>query len=85
MTASSCCAPTQRITSPRTVLRYRDLIQVEQSFHSAKDLTRTRPTYHSSDIASRGPLFRSFVALVLRKVLDARCGQLACTPNGATC
>jgi hypothetical protein len=43
------------ITPLQAVLRYRDLIQVEQLFRSAKALMRTRPIYHSSDAAIRGP------------------------------
>src|SRR5918994_7915030 len=38
-----------RITPLQAVLRYRDLIQVEQLFRTAKALMRTRPIYHSSD------------------------------------
>jgi hypothetical protein len=42
------------ITPLQAVLRYRDLIQVEQLFRSAKALMRTRPIYHSSNAAIRG-------------------------------
>src|SRR5215208_1666608 len=62
-----------RITPLQAVLRYRDLIQVEQLFRTAKTLMRTRPIYHSSDAAIRGHVFCSFLALVLRKELDERC------------
>jgi hypothetical protein len=62
-----------RITPLQAVLRYRDLIQVEQLFRSAKALMRTRPIYHSSDAAIRGHVFCSFLALILRKELDERC------------
>jgi hypothetical protein len=55
------------------VLRYRDLLQVEDLFRTAKALMRTRPIYHSSDAAIRGHVFCSFLALVLRKELDERC------------
>jgi hypothetical protein len=64
-----------RITPLQAVLRYRDLIQVEQLFRSAKALMRTRPIYHSSDAAIRGHVFCSFLALILRKELDARCRE----------
>src|SRR5215212_3067416 len=40
-----------RITPLQAVLRYRDLIQVEQLFRTAKALMRTRPIYHASDAA----------------------------------
>jgi hypothetical protein len=62
-----------RITPLQAVLRYRDLIQVEQLFRTAKALMRTRPIYHSSDAAIRGHVFCSFLALILRKELDERC------------
>jgi len=62
-----------RITPLQAVLRYRDLIRVEQLFRTAKSLMRTRPIYHSSDAAIRGHVFCSFLALVLRKELDERC------------
>src|SRR5215207_6708832 len=53
------------ITPLQAVLRYRDLIQVEQLFRTAKALMRTRPIYHASDAAIRGHVFCSFLALVL--------------------
>jgi Transposase DDE domain len=62
-----------RITPLQAVLRYRDLLQVEDLFRTAKALMCTRPIHHSSDAAIRGHVFCSFLALVLRKELDARC------------
>ena len=70
-----------RITPLQAVLRYRDLIQVEQLFRTAKALMRTRPIYHSSDAAIRGHVFCSFLALVLRKELDARCRGVGFQPE----
>src|SRR4051795_6310117 len=70
-----------RITPLQAVLRYRDLIQVEQLFRTAKALMRTRPIYHSSDAAIRGHVFCSFLALVLRKELDERCRKAAFRPE----
>ena len=70
-----------RITPLQAMLRYRDLLQVEQLFHSAKALMRTRPIYHSSDAAIRGHVFCSFLALVLRKELDARCRRAGIKPE----
>ena len=69
------------ITPLQAVLRYRDLIQVEQLFRSAKALMRTRPIYHSSDAAIRGHVFCSFLALILRKELDARCRAAGLQPE----
>jgi Transposase DDE domain len=72
-----------RITPLQAVLRYRDLIQVEALFRTAKALMRTRPIYHSSDAAIRGHVFCSFLALILRKELDARCRQVEFHPEWA--
>jgi hypothetical protein len=70
-----------RITPLQAVLRYRDLLQVEQIFRTAKALMRTRPIYHSSDAAIRGHVFCSFLALVLRKELDERCRRAGLRPE----
>jgi transposase len=70
-----------RITPLQAVLRYRDLIQVEQLFRTAKALMRTRPIYHSSDAAIRGHVFCSFLALILRKELDERCRTAGLRPE----
>jgi hypothetical protein len=70
-----------RLTPLQAVLRYRDLLQVEQLFRAAKALMRTRPIYHSSDAAIRGHVFCSFLALVLRKELDERCRKAGIRPE----
>jgi hypothetical protein len=62
-----------RITSLQAMLRYRELLVVEDLFRTAKALPRTRPIYHSSDAAIRGHVFCGFLALVLRKELHDRC------------
>ena len=72
-----------RITPLQAVLRYRDLLQVEDLFRTAKALMRTRPIYHSSDAAIRGHVFCSFLALVLRQELDERCRTAAFRPEWA--
>jgi hypothetical protein len=61
-----------RVTPLQAVLRYRDLLQVEELFRTAKTLLRTRPIHHSCDEAIRGHVFCSFLALVLRKELQGR-------------
>ena len=70
-----------RIPPLQAVLRYRDLMQVEQLFRTAKALMRTRPIYHSSDAAIRGHVFCSFLALILRKELDERCRAAGFRPE----
>lgn len=64
-----------QISPLQAVLRYRDLLQVEELFRTAKALMRTRPIYHSCDAAIRGHVFCSFLALILRKELQARCNK----------
>ena len=59
-----------RISPLQAVLRYRDLVRVEDLFRRAKAVMRTRPIFHSSDAAIRGHVFCSFLALVLQKRLD---------------
>lgn len=65
----------------RAMLRYRELLKVEDIFRTAKSLLRTRPVYHSCDAAIRGHVFCSFLALVLRKVLMDRCSQAGFQPE----
>jgi len=62
-----------RVTPLQAVLRYRDLLQVEDLFRRAKAILRTRPIYHSSDAAVRGHVFCSFLALMLQKELTDLC------------
>jgi hypothetical protein len=70
-----------RITPLQAVLQYRNLLQVEQLFRTAKAIMQTRPIYHSSDAAIRGHVFCSFLALILRKELDARCREAGFRPE----
>jgi Transposase DDE domain len=70
-----------RLTPLQAVLRYRDLMQVEALFRTAKALMRTRPIYHASDAAIRGHVFCSFLALILRKELDERCRNAGFRPE----
>src|ERR1700751_5916588 len=61
-----------KITPLQVMLRYRDLLRVGQLFPQAKAVLATRPIYHSSDIAIRGHVFCSFLALLLAKELEDR-------------
>lgn len=72
-----------RISPIQAVLRYRDLLQVEELFRTAKALMHTRPIYHSCDEAIRGHVFCSFLALVLRKELQDRCEKIRFKPEWA--
>ena len=61
-----------KLTPLQVMLRYRDLLRVEQLFRQAKAVLATRPIYHSSDMAIRGHVFCSFLALLLAKELEDR-------------
>jgi Transposase DDE domain len=61
-----------RLTALQVVLRYRNLLAVEQGFLAAKTLLATRPVFHRTDAAIRGHIFCTFLALVLRKELMDR-------------
>jgi hypothetical protein len=64
------------------VLRYRNLLAVEQSFLAAKALLATRPIFHRTDAAIRGHIFCTFLALVLRKeLLDRLAARGATMPE----
>jgi hypothetical protein len=61
-----------KLTPLQVMLRYRDLWRVEQLLRRAKAVLATRPIYHSSDMAIRGHVFCSFLALLLAKELEDR-------------
>ena len=54
------------------MLRYRELLRVEDIFKTTKAILDTRPIYHKTDATIRGHVFCSFLALVVRKALDDR-------------
>ena len=56
----------------QVVLRYRNLLAVEDAFKTAKALLATRPIFHKTDAGIRGHVFCTFLALVLRKELMDR-------------
>jgi hypothetical protein len=66
-----------KVTPLQAVLRYRDLLQVEDLFRRTRAIMRTRPIFHSSEAAIRGHVFCSFLALSMQKHLDdlARSGR----------
>jgi transposase len=59
-----------KITPLQAVLRYRDLLKVENLFLRTKAVMRTRPIFHSCDATIRGHVFCSFLALAMQKHLD---------------
>ncbi len=61
-----------RIAALQVVLRYRNLLAVENAFRTAKALLATRPIFHKTDAGIRGHVFCTFLALVLRKELTDR-------------
>jgi transposase len=58
-----------KISALQVVLRYRNLLAVEEAFKTAKALLATRPIFHKTDAGIRGHVFCTFLALVLRKEL----------------
>jgi transposase len=52
-----------RLHPLNVMLRYRDLLVVEQVYRTHKALLETRPIYHQTDAAIRGHVFCSFLAL----------------------
>jgi hypothetical protein len=69
------------VTPLQAVLRYRDLLQVENLFLRTKAIMRTRPIFHSSDAAIRGHVFCSFLALAMQKYLDDLSREAGVTPE----
>src|SRR4029077_18031935 len=61
-----------KISALQVVLRYRNLLAVEDAFKTAKALLATRPIFHKTDAGIRGHVFCTFLALVLRKELIDR-------------
>jgi transposase len=70
-----------KATPLQAVLRYRDLLQVENLFLRTKAIMRTRPIFHSSDAAIRGHVFCSFLALAMQKHLDDLSREGGVTPE----
>ena len=71
-----------KITPLHAVLRYRDLLKVENLFLRTKAVMRTRPIFHSSDAAIRGHVFCSFLALTMQKYLKTCHAGPASSRNG---
>jgi len=63
------------------MLRYRELLRVEDIFRTTKSILDTRPIYHQTDEAIRGHVFCSFLALVLRKALEDRLAAARLKPE----
>ena len=68
-----------RLAALQVILRYRNLLAVEDAFKTTKALLATRPIFHKTDAAIRGHVFISFLALLLRKELIDRLA--ACRPK----
>ena len=63
------------------MLRYRELLRVEDIFKTTKSILDTRPIYHKTDATIRGHVFCSFMALVVRKALDDRLAAAGVKPE----
>ena len=63
------------------MLRYRELLRVEDIFKTMKSILDTRPIYHKTDATIRGHVFCSFLALVVRKALEDRLAAAGVKPE----
>ena len=61
-----------KLSALQVVLRYRNLLAVEDAFKTAKALMATRPIFHKTDAGIRGHVFCTFLAILLRKELMDR-------------
>jgi hypothetical protein len=61
-----------KLSALQVVLRYRNLLAVENAFKAAKALLATRPIFHKTYAAIRGHVFCTFLAMVLRTELIQR-------------
>jgi hypothetical protein len=60
------------LSAAEAALQYKRLWLVEQWFRDSKTLLATRPIYHQRDATIRGHVICSFLALLLRRELQAR-------------
>jgi hypothetical protein len=70
-----------RLDALAVMLRYRELLKVEDIFRTTKSILDTRPIYHQTNEAIRGHVFCSFLALVLRKALEDRLAAARVKPE----
>jgi len=70
-----------RLDALAVMLRYRELLRVEDIFRTTKSILDTRPIYHQTDEAIRGHVVCSFLALVLRKTLEDRIATARVKPE----
>jgi transposase len=61
-----------KLTAREVALKYKELWMVEHTFRDMKSVLDTRPIFHKRDETIRGHVFCSFLALALKKELDAR-------------
>lgn len=74
-----------QLSALSVVLRYRNLLAVEDSFRASKSLLTTRPVFHRTDAAIRGHIGCTFLALVLRQELLDRLAARGSKPPEWRC
>jgi hypothetical protein len=67
-----------RVALLQVVLRYGNLLAVEDAFTTAKALLATRPIFHRTDAGIRGHVFCTIFAVLLRKELLDRLAARRC-------
>src|SRR5262249_12126273 len=65
--------PTNTVDNAETVAHaYKALWTVEEIFRTTKSILEPRPISHKRDVTIRGPVFGSFLALLLNQELESR-------------
>ena len=81
VTTASMSAHHTTLNAFAVMLRYRELLRVEDIFKTTKSILGTRPIYHKTDATIRGHVFCSFLALVVRKALEDRLAAAGVKPE----
>ncbi len=67
------------LTASDGAMKYKQLLMREDIFRSMKSLLDTRPIFHQRDETISGPVFCSFLALLLRRQVEDRLAHKKCT------
>jgi transposase len=74
-----------KLSALQVVLRYRNLMAVEDSFKTAKALLATRPIFHKTDAGIRGHVFCSFLAMAGHRLASSVPGATRSLRAGLPC
>ncbi len=65
------------------VAHYKELMEVERSFRSLKDVLGIRPIYHQCEQRVRGHIFVTALALLVQRMLERRLSEAKCGLSAA--